>query len=237
MLSRWPAVLLLALAPIACGRGGESAQKPMPPAGAAPQQVTPAPDLFRVSFETSRGTFVLETHRDWSPRGVDRFYQLVKSGFYDNNRFFRVVPGFVVQWGAHGDPAVAASWEKLPIEDDSVTHSNKRGTITFATSGPNTRTTQLFINLVDNKQLDGMGFSAFGEVVEGMAVVDSLYSGYGDGPPSGFGPDQGEIATNGNSYLERAFPKLDFIRTARVMESVVPPGMPKPPTPVDTGKK
>jgi peptidyl-prolyl cis-trans isomerase A (cyclophilin A) len=199
-----------------------------------PKDPTPptAPDLFRVAFQTSKGTFEIETRREWSPRGTDRFYQLVKSGYYNNNRFFRVIPGFVVQWGAHGDPSVNAAWDKLFIKDDSVTHSNKRGTIVFATSGPDTRAAQLFINLVDNTQLDGMGFAPFGEVVTGMAVVDSLYSGYGEGPPGGFGPSQGDIMQRGNSYLERNFPKLDFIRTARVLESVV-----TPPVTVDSAKK
>jgi peptidyl-prolyl cis-trans isomerase A (cyclophilin A) len=188
--------------PSAMPSGGES----------APQ----APATYRVRFETSRGPLVVEAIRSWSPLGVDRFYQLVKSGFFDYNRFFRVVPSFVVQFGAHGDPAVAAAWEKLAIKDDSVAHGNTRGTIVFATAGPNTRTTQLFINLIDNTQLDGMGFSPIGQVVDGMAVVDSLYSGYGDGPPGGVGPLQSEIAAKGNAYLERDFPKLDFIRTARI---------------------
>lgn len=232
MQPRWCLPLLLCLAPIACEGGGSSGKMP-------PKDPTPptAPDLFRVTFETSKGPFVIETRRAWAPRGTDRFYQLVKSGYYDNNRFFRVIPGFVVQWGAHGDPEVNGAWDKLLIPDDSVTHSNKRGTIVFATSGPNTRATQLFINLVDNTQLDGMGFAPFGEVVEGMAVVDSLYSGYGEGPPGGFGPNQGEIMQRGNAYLERNFPKLDFVRTARVLESVVPPGMVRPPAAADSAKK
>jgi peptidyl-prolyl cis-trans isomerase A (cyclophilin A) len=149
----------------------------------------------------------------------------VSSGFYDNNRFFRVLTGFVVQFGAHGEPAVAAAWEKLPIQDDSVTHSNTRGNVVFATAGPNTRTTQLFVNLVDNTQLDGMGFAPFGTVVDGMAVVDSIYAGYGESP------DQAEIAARGNAYLEKFFPKLDFIRAARVE------GGPGAATSVDSTKK
>lgn len=223
MLSRSSVTLLLGLAPIACDR-------PQP-------TLSTAPDVFRVTFETSKGPFVVETHRDWAPNGADRFYQLVKTGYYDDNRFFRVVPGFVVQWGMNGDPKVNGTWEKRTIPDDSVKHSNTRGTIVFATSGPNSRTTQLFINLVDNTNLDAMGFAAFGEVVEGMAVVDSLYSGYGEGAPDGSGPNQAQITESGNSYLEQAFPKLDFIRTAKVLESVVPPGMPVPPAMSDTNKK
>lgn len=184
-----------------------------------PDQPAPrAPETFRVRFETSRGPFVVEAHRSWSPHGVDRFYQLVSSGFYDGVRFFRVIPGFVAQFGIHGDPAVAAAWENMVIPDDSVVQSNIRGTISFATAGPNTRTTQLFINYRDNVALDRIGFSPIATVIEGMDVVDSLYGGYGDGPPDGRGPDQGRITREGNRYLEREFPKLDFIRTARIVD-------------------
>jgi peptidyl-prolyl cis-trans isomerase A (cyclophilin A) len=176
-----------------------------------------APDVYRARFETSKGTFVVETRRVWAPRGADRFHQLVQTGFFDNTRFFRVVTGFMVQFGVHGDPAVNAAWDALRIADDSVTQSNTRGMVSFATAGPGTRTTQLFINLVDNRSLDGMGFSPFGRVVEGMEVVDSLYADYGDGPPGGFGPDQMRLAREGNDYLARQFPKLDFIRAARLV--------------------
>ncbi|HEX7121889.1 MAG TPA: peptidylprolyl isomerase [Gemmatimonadaceae bacterium] len=176
--------------------------------------------MFSVRFETSRGAFTVEAHRDWAPRGVDRFHQLVTSGYYDNNRFFRVIPNFVVQFGMHGDPAVTRTWEPLTIPDDSVMQSNRRGTVTFATGGPNTRTTQLFINLADNLFLDAMGFSPIGLVTEGMDVVDNIYGGYGDGPPGGNGPEQAHIASEGNAYLEREFPKLDFIRTARIVSPV-----------------
>lgn len=184
--------------------------------GLPPAATAEAPATFKVRFETSKGTFVLEAHRAWAPRGVDRLYQLVKSGFFDNTRFFRAVTGFMVQFGVHGDPAVNAAWENLAIRDDSVTQSNTRGRMSFAMAGPGTRTTQVFVNLVDNRSLDGMGFSPVGEVIEGMAVVDSLYAGYGDGPPMGFGPDQMRIMREGNAYLEKDFPKLDFIRTARI---------------------
>lgn len=177
-----------------------------------------APNLYRVRFETSRGAFVVEVHRSWAPRGADRFHQLVSSGFFDNTRFFRVVTSFMVQFGAHGDPAVNAAWEKLNIPDDSVAQSNTRGRLTFAmASAPNSRTTQVFINLIDNTQLDAMGFAPIGQVIEGMEVVDALYAGYGDSPPAGFGPDQNRIMAEGNAYLEREFPKLDFIRTARLV--------------------
>ena len=202
---------------VACG----SDAKPASDVGLPPKSETSqAPNVFRIKFETSRGSFVLEAHRAWSPKGVDRLYQLVQSGFFDNTRFFRAVSGFMVQFGVHGEPGVNAAWETLAIPDDSVTQSNKRSFMSFAMGGPGTRTTQVFINLVDNTALDGMGFAPIAQVIEGMAVVDSLYSGYGDGAPSGFGPDQMRIMSEGNAYLERDFPKLDFIRTARLLPAV-----------------
>ena len=145
------------------------------------------------------------------------------SGFYDNTRFFRVVTGFMVQFGAHGDAAVNAAWEPLTIADDSVRQSNTRGFVSFAAAGPASRTTQVFINLVDNTQLDGMQFAPFAKVTDGMAVVDSLYGGYGDSPPSGFGPDQAILMVRGNDYLAREFPKLDFVRTARIVDRPAAP--------------
>jgi peptidyl-prolyl cis-trans isomerase A (cyclophilin A) len=178
-----------------------------------------APDSFRVAFTTSRGPFVVEITRAWAPRGADRFYTLVNQRFFDDSRFFRVVPGFVVQFGLNANPQRNEPWDSKRLLDDSVTQSNVRGTITFATEGPNTRTHQLFINLGDNRRLDAMGFAPLGRVVEGMSVVDSLYGGYGESP------DQQLIQTVGNSYLDRAFPKLDRIETARVVE---PSGRPKP---------
>lgn len=214
------AVRLLPLAAAVLALGGCSTEpKPVSEVGLPPSAGTAAnaPNTFRVSVETSRGTFVVEARRAWAPLGVDRLYQLVQSGFFDNTRFFRVVTGFMVQFGVHGDPGVNAAWEKLAIEDDSVTQSNTRGMVSFAMAGPDTRTTQLFINLVDNRQLDEMGFAPVAQVVEGMAVVDSLYGGYGDGPPSGFGPDQMQLMRQGNGYLEREFPRLDFIRSARLI--------------------
>lgn len=178
---------------------------------------TPAPDSFKVAFETSKGNFVVQAHRDWAPRGVDRFYHLVQLGYFDDTRFFRVLSGFMAQFGLHGDPRVNAAWEPLTIEDDPVKQTNRRGMVTFATGGPNTRTTQLFINYADNSRLDPMGFAPIGEVVEGMAVVDSLHADYGEGAPDGTGPDQGKIASEGNAYLTREFPRLDFIRHARIV--------------------
>jgi peptidyl-prolyl cis-trans isomerase A (cyclophilin A) len=175
-----------------------------------------APARFRVSFETTKGPFVVEVHRDWAPKGADRFYNLARAGFFDGVRFFRVITGFMVQFGIHGEPEVAAAWRTAQIPDDPVAHSNKRGTITFATAGPATRTTQVFINFKDNAGLDGQGFAPFGEVVEGMNVVDSLYAGYGEGGSQGAGPDQGRMQQEGNAYLLRDFPKLDAVKKARV---------------------
>jgi peptidyl-prolyl cis-trans isomerase A (cyclophilin A) len=177
----------------------------------------PAPDSFRVAVETSKGTFTILARRAWAPRGVDRFYHLVQLGYYDDARFFRVLRGFMAQFGLHGSPRVNAAWESLRIEDDPVQQTNRRGTVTFATGGPNTRTTQLFINYADNANLDAMGFAPIGEVVDGMAVVDSLYADYGEGAPDGSGPDQMRITAEGNAYLARDFPRLDFIRRARVV--------------------
>jgi peptidyl-prolyl cis-trans isomerase A (cyclophilin A) len=170
---------------------------------------TVVPDSFRVNFETSRGTFAVECVRAWAPNGVDRFHELVQQHFYDQTRFFRVIPGFVAQFGLSADPKNNAAWDKT-IPDDSVRQSNTHGMLTFAMQGANTRTHQLFINLVDNKQLDGMGFAPICHVVDGLTVVDSLYSGYGDSP------DQTAIQRTGNSYLDREFPKLDYIKTARI---------------------
>jgi peptidyl-prolyl cis-trans isomerase A (cyclophilin A) len=177
-----------------------------------------APAVYQAKFDTSKGTFVVEVHRDWAPRGADRFYNLVKNGFFDNARFFRVIEGFMVQFGINGDPNIAAVWRDADIKDDPVKQSNERGTITFATAGPNTRTTQVFINFGDNAGLDGQGFSPFGKVVSGMEVVDSLYGGYGEGAPNGNGPDQGRLQSQGNAYLEQDFPKLDFIKTSTIVE-------------------
>lgn len=175
-----------------------------------------APASYKVKFETSRGDFVIQVNRDWAPNGADRFYNLVKSGFYDNTRFFRVIRGFMVQFGIHGDPAIAAPWRAARIPDDPVKQSNKRGFITYANAGPGTRTTQVFINFGDNASLDRQGFAPFGQVVSGMNIVDSLYSGYGEGAPSGEGPDQNRIQREGNQYLGKYFPSLDIVRKATI---------------------
>src|SRR4051812_6690927 len=160
-----------------------------------------APAEYKAKFDTSKGVFVIDVHRNWAPNGADRFYNLVKNGFYDENRFFRVISGFMVQFGINGNPQVSTPWRNAQIKDDPVKQSNKRGFITFATSGPNSRTTQVFINFGDNARLDGMGFAAFGQVSTGMNVVDQLYADYGEGAPSGRGPNQGRMQSEGNAYL------------------------------------
>jgi peptidyl-prolyl cis-trans isomerase A (cyclophilin A) len=173
-------------------------------------RTTQAPPMFRVVFTTSKGPITVEVHRDWAPIGADRFYELVKSGFFDQDRFFRVVPNFVVQWGINGDPAVQMKWREKTIPDDPVMQSNKTGTITFATSGTNSRTTQLFINLANNPSLDAQGFAPFGQVISGLNVVESLFPGYAQTP------DQNQIQGLGNAYLQDQFPMLDYIQTAKV---------------------
>jgi peptidyl-prolyl cis-trans isomerase A (cyclophilin A) len=176
-----------------------------------------APDTYQVKFTTTRGDFIVTVTRAWAPLGADRFYNLVKHHFYDNASFFRIVPGFVVQFGISGYPPVTAAWTKATIKDDNVVQSNTRGYVTFATGGPGTRTTQVFINLGDNSRLDhepSGPFAPFAQVTDGMNVVDMLYSGYGDGPPRGRGPDQDEMEKQGKPYIDKGFPQLDSIKTA-----------------------
>lgn len=193
-------------------------------AGAAPDFRNPAdpgfaqqaPDSFRARFSTTKGDFVIAVHRAWAPLGADRFYNLVRSGYYDGVRFFRVLPGFMAQFGIHGDTAVATAWRERRIADDPVGRTNIRGMVTFATAGPGTRTTQVFINYANNDRLDGMGFAPFGQVVEGMEVVDKLYGEYGEGAPRGRGPDQFRLNVEGEKYLARQFPRLDKINKATV---------------------
>ena len=176
----------------------------------------PAPASYKVKFDTTKGTFTVQVTRAWAPQGADRFYNLVKSGFYDDVRFFRVISGFMVQFGISGNPAVMAGWRDAPIKDDPVVQSNKRGFITFAMAGPNTRTSQVFINFADNARLDASGFSPFGQIVSGMDVVDKLNAEYGEGAPNGRGPDQSRMQREGNTYLAKEFSRLDFVKKATI---------------------
>ena len=202
--------LLFVLGSLVVATAGCS-DKPATPARTAP--VGPAPDVFRVAFETTRGTFVVEVKRAWTPRGADRFYDLAAEGFFDENRFFRVLPGFIAQFGVNDDKKLNERWEATTIADDPVRQTNAHGTLVFASDGANSRSHQLFINLADNKTLDRQGFSPLGRVVMGLSVVDSIYSGYGETPSYHL------LATLGNSYLKRMFPRLDYIKTARIVGS------------------
>jgi peptidyl-prolyl cis-trans isomerase A (cyclophilin A) len=175
-----------------------------------------APATYKARFDTSKGAFVVEVVREWAPNGADRFYNLVKNGFYDNVRFFRVISGFMVQFGISGDPKIAAPWREARIADDPVKQSNARGMITYAMAGPNTRTSQVFINFGDNSSLDRQGFAPFGRVISGMEVVDKLNAEYGEGAPRGRGPDQSRIQMEGNTYLTKDFGRLDFVRKATI---------------------
>lgn len=201
------------------------------PGGAAMQQQ--APDSFKVLFETTAGDFVVQVVRDWAPLGADRFYNMARHGYFDGVRFFRMVPRFVVQFGLHGDTAVTRAWRGSTILDDSVRTSNRRGTLTFATAGPNTRANQFFVNLVDNARLDAQGFAPIGRVIGGMDTVDRFHAGYGEMAPSGQGPNQGRIMAEGEAYLAAEFPLLDRIVRARLLEwtEVTIPAPPLPTLP------
>jgi cyclophilin family peptidyl-prolyl cis-trans isomerase len=200
------AAVVLSVAAIACGSNAQQSGGLRDPAALTEQ----APATFSAAFDTSKGRFVVEVHREWAPRGADRFYNLVKSGFFNDVRFFRVIGGQLAQFGMHGDPAVQEAWRDALIEDDPVRHGNTRGSVSFASRGPNTRTTQLFINLRDNSAYDRLGFAPFAEVVSGMDVVDRLYSAYEERP------EQPLIDEEGNAYLTREFPNLDYIQKAAI---------------------
>jgi peptidyl-prolyl cis-trans isomerase A (cyclophilin A) len=172
-----------------------------------------APAVYRVRFTTTKGPFVVTVHRTWAPRGADRFYNLVHAGFYNGQRLFRVIPGFVVQWGISGTPKIARAWQNATIRDDPVRHSNKRGTIVFADAGPNTRTTQVFVNLGQNAQLDGDGFAPFGTVTSGLATLQHLYHGYGEAPSDA----QAQLTQQGEAFVKKHFPKLDRILKTRLL--------------------
>lgn len=208
---------LLLLGAAACGPEGGDA--PPDPRLANPllrpeRYRDTAPDSFTARFETTRGTVLLRVHRDWAPLGADRFYNLVRAGWYDGVRIHRVLDGFVAEWGIHDEPFVNAVWRKELLADDPVRTSNTRGRVTFAKSGPNSRTTQVFVNLGDNGPLDDEGFAPFGEVIEGMDVVETFYAAYGDGPPRGEGVYQAMAVARGAAYLDEEFPELDRIEKA-----------------------
>ena len=223
--------LLASFALVSCGRADQTNNSPAnqtitanaiakeqpsttSPGFADPTKLTAtAPETFKAQFDTTKGKFTVEVTRSLSPNGADRFYNLVRSGYFTDVVFFRVVPGFMCQFGIHGDPSVSAKWRDANIADDPVKGSNTRGTITFATAGPNTRTTQLFINFGDNVGLDGQGFSPFGKVTAGMDVVDKINSEYGENPPDA----QGHIQMEGNAYLKKTFPNLDYIKSATII--------------------
>ena len=236
-MNKLSAALLVSLfAVTACDKKAETAPPAEPMPAAAPAQTMPAaaanpallapekatetaPATFRVRLSTTKGDMVIEVNRAWSPNGADRFYNLVKLGYYDEVAFFRVIGGFMAQFGIHGDPSVNAKWRPAPIQDDpAVGQSNQRGMLTFARTGaPHSRTTQLFLNFGNNSFLDNQGFTPFGRIVEGLEVLDQLYNGYGEGAPQGNGPDQGRVQNEGNAYLKAEFPRLDYIKTARIL--------------------
>ena len=210
MILRWSGLTVAAVfvAAAALAQGGAEGSKEMLKTPSALTEQAPA--TYKAKFDTSKGPFVIEVHRAWAPKGADRFYNLVKNGFFDDTRFFRVVPDFMVQFGIHGDPAIQKNWANANIQDDSKNQSNKKGFVTFATRGPNTRTTQIFINYKDNGFLDSQGFTPFGQVVTGMEVVEKINNQYGEKP------NQGSIQSEGNAYLNKDFPKLDFVKKATI---------------------
>jgi cyclophilin family peptidyl-prolyl cis-trans isomerase len=185
----------------------------------SPLHARRAPELFRARCETSQGSFEIEVRREWAPHGADRFFALTAAGFFDDSRFFRVVAGFVAQFGVAGDPAVTAAWRDRTIPDDPVRRSNVRGTIAYAMTGPGTRSTQLYINLADNTRLDGQGFAPIGSVAAGMDAVDRLYAGYGERAGGGMrGGQQGKLLAGGNAWLDAEFPRLDRLLRVRILE-------------------
>jgi homoserine O-acetyltransferase len=207
---------------LGCMAGGAAGQEPdrkllLDPAHTAWRER--APDVYRARFETSKGDFVVEVRREWAPRGADRFYNLIRHGFYDDQRFFRVLAGYIVQWGISGDPAVSAAWKGHTFPDDSLRLSNTRGTIGFSSlTQPNTRLTQVYVNYGNNSRNDTTGVVPFGRVVEGMEVLDSLYSDYGSNSGGGMRQGQQELLlTGGNAYIDREYPRLDRLQRARIL--------------------
>jgi peptidyl-prolyl cis-trans isomerase A (cyclophilin A) len=226
----------LLIAIVACGLAAAQTQPGADKKTGAAKKAPPAPNLlnpaslrarapatYKVKFTTTKGDVIIQVNRAWAPLGADRFYNLVRAGFYKDAAFFRVLPRFMAQFGISARPDVADAWENAKITDDRVIESNKRGTVTFATAGPNTSTTKVLLNYGDNARLDGEGFAPFGQVIEGMDVADKFYSGYGEGAPQGRGPDQGEIRSKGKAYLDRFFPQLDRIISASIVTDEAAP--------------
>jgi peptidyl-prolyl cis-trans isomerase A (cyclophilin A) len=205
-------VALLAAATVLLAGCSEKPKDP-PKAAAKPE---PVPDVYRVLLDTSQGPIKVEVRKDWAPHAADRFHTLVKMNYYDEARFYRVLRGFIAQFGIHRDPAITATWGQLQMPDDPRRESNRRGTLAFAQSGPNSRTTQVFINLADNKRLDREGFVPFGRIIEGMENADKIFFGYGELAPAGSGPDPEEAGRKGNRYIVPSFPRMDWIKTARL---------------------
>lgn len=220
MKGTWTAILALTLALTLIGCGSP----PKSEKAEAPKKPTQAPETFHVKFTTTKGDFVVEAVREWAPRGVDRFHELVQDKYFDGSRFFRVRPKFIAQFGIHKDPKVTELWRQLKFPDDPVKQKNQRGFVSYAMSGPASRTTQIFINLANNAAaLDGRGFAPFARVVEGMEVVDSLYASYGELQSlGGGGPDSAKIEALGEEYLQRSYGRLDKIQQASIV-----PYMPK----------
>lgn len=206
------ALFLLAAALLAGCSAGELRKKAEAP------KPRPMPDVYKVKLATSKGDVTLEVRKEWAPRAAERFWELVGMRFFDESRFHRVIRNFIAQFGVHRDPEQNRLWRELKFPDDPVKQSNRRGWVSFAHNGPNTRATQVFINLRDNRFLDKTGFAPFAQVVEGMDVVEKLYYSYGELAPKGTGPDATKTETEGNRYLEERFPRLDYIRTARVVK-------------------
>lgn len=219
MITMMSVAILAAAVPSPAEDDSSSPEKPNPALLNPTLATEKAPDTYKVKMETTAGNFVIEVHRDWAPHGADRFYNLVKIGYFTDVAFYRVLKGFMAQAGMHGNPAVTAAWYGSRIPPDKVKASNKKGTVSFAMGGgTDTRTSQFFINYTNNSYLDESGFAPFGEVVEGFEIVKSLYGGYGEGQPNGNGPDQRKLYRGGNDYLKGAFPKLDYIQRASVIE-------------------
>jgi peptidyl-prolyl cis-trans isomerase A (cyclophilin A) len=216
-----PPAILAALTVLACGgdTDEERSAEALSPIFFPKRLTATAPEAFRASFETTEGTFVVEVRRSWAPLGADRFYNLVTNGFYDDVRVYRVIEGFMAQFGLNGDPRVNYQWRNAVLVDDPVTHTNARGSVSFAKGGPNSRTTEVFVSYRDNAPLDERGFAPIGTVVEGMDVVDRFNAGYGDGPPRGTGPYQAQAQLQGNAYLDTEFPELTRIVRAWVQGS------------------